>query len=102
MGNYTNDAVELLMELIAIPSVSRSEDQAADKLSEYLRSYKKSLPDDSAIVFCANRTVNTLNRVDKNTVGQAVNHVQTAYAVGIIARICDNECHTRRSNSNDS
>ena len=36
MGNYTNDAVELLMELIAIPSVSRSEDQAADKLSEYL------------------------------------------------------------------
>lgn len=36
MGNYTNDAVELLMELIAIPSVSRSEDQAANKLSEYL------------------------------------------------------------------
>ena len=36
MGNYTNDAVELLMELIAIPSLSRSEDQAADKLSEYL------------------------------------------------------------------
>ena len=36
MGNYTNDAVELLMELIAIPSVSRSEDQSADKLSEYL------------------------------------------------------------------
>ena len=36
MGNYTNDAVELLMELIAIPSVSRSENQAADKLSEYL------------------------------------------------------------------
>ena len=36
MGNYTNDAVELLMELIAIPSISRSEDQAADKLGEYL------------------------------------------------------------------
>ena len=34
--NYTNDAVELLKELIAIPSVSRSEDKAADKLSEYL------------------------------------------------------------------
>ena len=36
MGNYTNDAVELLKELIAIPSVSRSEDKAADKLGEYL------------------------------------------------------------------
>ena len=34
--NYTNDAVELLKELIAIPSVSRSEDKAADKLAEYL------------------------------------------------------------------
>lgn len=31
-----------------------------DKLREYLHSYQKSLPDDSAIVFCANRTVNTL------------------------------------------
>lgn len=31
-----------------------------DKLKEYLRSYKKSLPDDSAIVFCPNYTVNTI------------------------------------------
>ena len=36
MNNYTNDAVTLLRELIAIPSVSRSEDEAADKLGEYL------------------------------------------------------------------
>ena len=36
MGNYTSDAVELLRELIAIPSVSRSEEKAADKLGEYL------------------------------------------------------------------
>ena len=36
MGNYTNDAVELLRELIAIPSISRSEEKAADKLGEYL------------------------------------------------------------------
>ena len=34
--NYTNDAVELLKELIAIPSVSRDETKAADKLTEYL------------------------------------------------------------------
>ena len=34
--NYTNDAVELLKELIAIPSISRNEDKAADKLAEYL------------------------------------------------------------------
>ena len=34
--NYTNDAIELLKALIAIPSVSRSEDKAADKLAEYL------------------------------------------------------------------
>ena len=34
--NYTNDAVELLKDLIAIPSISRSEDKAADKLAEYL------------------------------------------------------------------
>ena len=33
---YTNDAVELLKELIAIPSVSRDESKAADKLAEYL------------------------------------------------------------------
>ena len=36
MGNYTSDAVELLRELIAIPSISRSEEKAADKLGEYL------------------------------------------------------------------
>ena len=35
--NYTNDAVELLKELIAIPSVSRDETKAADKLAEYLK-----------------------------------------------------------------
>lgn len=35
-NDYTNDAVTLLKELIAIPSVSRNEDKAADKLSEYL------------------------------------------------------------------
>lgn len=34
--DYTNDAVTLLKELIVIPSVSRNEDKAADKLSEYL------------------------------------------------------------------
>ena len=34
--DYTNDAVTLLKELIAIPSVSRNEDKAANKLSEYL------------------------------------------------------------------
>ena len=34
--DYTNDAITLLKELIAIPSVSRNEDKAADKLSEYL------------------------------------------------------------------
>ena len=34
--NYTSDAVELLKDLIAIPSISRSEDKAADKLAEYL------------------------------------------------------------------
>ena len=34
--NYTNDAVELLKELIAMPSVSREETKAADKLAEYL------------------------------------------------------------------
>ena len=33
---YTNDAVALLKELIAIPSVSREETRAADKLAEYL------------------------------------------------------------------
>jgi len=36
MNNYTNDAVALLKDLIAIPSVSRSEEKAADKLGEYL------------------------------------------------------------------
>ena len=34
--NYTNDAVMLLKDLIAIPSVSRNEEKAADKLAEYL------------------------------------------------------------------
>ncbi len=34
--DYTNDAVELLKELIAIPSISREETKAANKLSEYL------------------------------------------------------------------
>jgi len=33
---YTNDAITLLKDLIAIPSISRSEDKAADKLAEYL------------------------------------------------------------------
>ncbi len=33
---YTNDATTLLKELIAIPSVSKDETRAADKLSEYL------------------------------------------------------------------
>lgn len=33
---FTNDAVKLLKELIGIPSVSRDECKAADKLSEYL------------------------------------------------------------------
>ena len=33
---YTYDAVELLKDLIAIPSVSKEETRAADKLSEYL------------------------------------------------------------------
>ena len=34
--NYTNDAITLLKDLIAIPSVSRNEIAAADKLTEYL------------------------------------------------------------------
>ncbi len=34
--SYTIDAVELLKELIAIPSVSRDETKAADKLAQYL------------------------------------------------------------------
>lgn len=34
--NYTNDAVMLLKDLIAIPSISRNEKKAADKLAEYL------------------------------------------------------------------
>lgn len=38
--DYTNDAVTLLKELIAIPSVSRNEDKAADKLSEYLNLWR--------------------------------------------------------------
>ena len=33
---YTNDAVALLKELIAIPSISRDERKAADRLSQYL------------------------------------------------------------------
>ena len=38
--DYTNDAVALLKELIAIPSVSRDETKAADKLAEYLRAWR--------------------------------------------------------------
>jgi len=34
--NYTNDAITLLKELITIPSISRNETAAADKLAEYL------------------------------------------------------------------
>ena len=34
--SYTNDAVKLLKELIAIPSISRNETLAADKLASYL------------------------------------------------------------------
>ena len=34
--NYTNDAVMLLKDLIAIPSISRNAEKAADKLAEYL------------------------------------------------------------------
>lgn len=36
---YTYNAVELLKELIAIPSVSKDETKAADKLSEYLNKW---------------------------------------------------------------
>lgn len=36
---YTNDAVELLKELIAIPSVSREETKAADRLASYLEKW---------------------------------------------------------------
>ncbi len=36
---YTDNAVELLKELIAIPSISRDETKAADKLSEYLNKW---------------------------------------------------------------
>ena len=36
---YTNDAVELLKELIAIPSISRDETKAADCLSVYLNQW---------------------------------------------------------------
>ena len=38
--DYANDAVALLKELIAIPSVSRDETKAADKLAEYLRAWR--------------------------------------------------------------
>ena len=34
--NYLYDAVALLKELIAIPSVSRDETRAADKLADFL------------------------------------------------------------------
>ncbi len=37
--NYTNDAVMLLKDLIAIPSVSRNEEKAANKLAEYLNQW---------------------------------------------------------------
>jgi acetylornithine deacetylase len=37
--DYTNDAVALLKELIAIPSISRDERRAADRLSQYLDMY---------------------------------------------------------------
>lgn len=37
--DYTNDAVELLKELIAIPSISRNETEAANKLAEYLEKW---------------------------------------------------------------
>lgn len=37
--NYTNDAITLLKELIAIPSISRNETAAADKLAEYLNNW---------------------------------------------------------------
>jgi len=36
---YTNEAVQLLKELIAIPSISRDETKAADCLSEYLNQW---------------------------------------------------------------
>ena len=36
---YTYDAVDLLKDLIAIPSVSKEETRAADKLSEYLNNW---------------------------------------------------------------
>lgn len=39
MKDYTNDAVTLLRELIAIPSISRNEGKAADKLAEYLNQW---------------------------------------------------------------
>ncbi len=35
--NYTNDAIQLLRDLIAIPSISRDETMAADKLAAYLQ-----------------------------------------------------------------
>ena len=38
--DYTNDAVELLKALIATPSVSRSEDRAADLLARYLERWR--------------------------------------------------------------
>ena len=37
--NYTNDAITLLKELIAIPSISRNETAAADKLAESLNNW---------------------------------------------------------------
>ena len=36
---YTNDAIELLQKLIAIPSVSRTEKDAADALEESIIQY---------------------------------------------------------------
>lgn len=37
--DFTNDAIKLLKELIAIPSISKDEAKAADKLSEYLNKW---------------------------------------------------------------
>ena len=37
MDQRASEAVALLRELVAIPSVSRSEDKAADKMEAFLR-----------------------------------------------------------------
>lgn len=54
INEYTNEAVELLKRLIAVPSVSRSEDAAANVMEEYVGS----------MGYCAKRDKNNVWAID--------------------------------------